>query len=1321
MAYLETGDLHSWASRSGAATQLPSWVERAIKVGLLNHPKMRFLKGAFNGLPGVDGWIRNAQVRDGFKQYIPEGDSIWEFSVQATAKTKIRSDAAKRMAGRAPAKASQPKGAARTKAARKKAETQWPKDWKPETTTIVFVTPRGVADADKLTREIAKQANWKEIRILDGQRLFDWLENCPAISLAWAAEIHGVDASGLKTFDMAWDEVAGTTSPKLTKEIVIAGRDEPRSTLLQKLKAEPRHIFVRGDSEFEAHAFVLSALQDAECQRERTRTLIGLNYEAALQARSLAPSIFLVGADKRATTSALSETHRHHVVVAYGDPVRSPSGAIELERPLRWNFAKGLETAGIETDEADRLARECGSSVTVMCRRRPSGVFAMPWWAADADASFLRPLTLLGRWDSSNADDRMLIEEFSERNWDDIQQSLLNFINRDNAPFTREGQVWALGSHVDSFVILAPRLGDGEIKRFVRLVRKVFAPTNPMEMDDNSDDVFKVPKGPSDWLKNGVAQALLLLAVRAPYFEPTLSCPIPFPGESEKWHHGTPNALVDALISELPALGSFPHLYDSIKQQFAVLLEAAPDPLLDALERWLEGSPDQVRRMLSTKRGLLQDWPDATELLWGLEALAWSPDYLLRVCQILAALSRLYQSDGGRDTNRPLEVLSQILMWWSPQTFAPLSERTGVVDRIIDEFPDVGWALLLEMRPTGSMIQSPTAKPRMRDLAPAEQEVVTRRIVFDGLLATIRQILSAADHDVSRWVQVVGMMSHFPPEQREEARHRINELIDEDLDATVRPLLWEALRDEIARHRTYAKTPWALRADELRRWDDILSRIGPTDPVLKVKWLFDDWMPDLDDEMDDESQIQARIERRRLEAARSILNEMGVPGVLRLAEVVKHPNFVGSAVGAAIGAERILLEDIAKAALANQQIDVGFVAALLWSTLGTRAEAALDTGGELFQLAAWARESGVPVARIASILIWLPGNQRNWEFISAFGKEVEDSYWQLVSPPFELTDSKAVKFLTKKMLDAGRAAELSNMAAFGRLSLEPGDALALLDAVIKDLSSATADGRRFPRSLREFVGYLSKREDIKDAALAQREILLVPVLGYHHGLDLRLFKVLSEEPGLFLDLVCQLYRPEAERGMPVESDELAKKLATRAYQILSSWHHQLNPSERRQSSDKGAPRPFPGEKVDGSLDAARLMAWVTAARKKAQEADRLSPADNEIGQLLAYSRLDPDDHAWPAREVRAVIEKHYSKDLQAGLLNEQFNKRGVHGVVGGGKEEQAFSDEAKQWAKIVRKQWPRTNTVLLALARMWERDRDRAIEWERQRKLEQRL
>ena len=123
----------------------------------------------------------------------------------------------------------------------------------------------------------------------------------------------------------------------------------------------------------------------------------------------------------------------------------------------------------------------------------------------------------------------------------------------------------------------------------------------------------------------------------------------------------------------------------------------------------------------------------------------------------------------------------------------------------------------------------------------------------------------------------------------------------------------------------------------------------------------------------------------------------------------------------------------------------------------------------------------------------------------------------------------------------------------------------------------------------------------------------------------------------------------------------------------------------------------------------------------ASEQDRSKVVDVEIGQLLAYAPYDSDDQAWPCRPVREVIEKCYSRDIESGLLNEQFNSRGVHGVVEGGREEQGFSDRAKGWAKIVGSRWPKTQKILLAASKMWERDRDRAVEWEKLRKLKQRL
>ncbi|MGD9885725.1 MAG: hypothetical protein AB7U95_37060 [Reyranella sp.] len=187
MSFLTTGDLQGWASKDGAADNLPEWVGRLVDNGLLLASEKRFLHGAASNLPGVDGYIRGAQVRAGLDQFIPPGDSVWEFSVATSSKSKIVGDAKKRVLAGLPG-------------------------FIAEQTTVVFVTPRGIKEPEKLKASIKKAANWKDVCVIDGTRLCDWLGRCPAVALERAGSFHGVATSGLKTLSQAWEEDAGIVS-----------------------------------------------------------------------------------------------------------------------------------------------------------------------------------------------------------------------------------------------------------------------------------------------------------------------------------------------------------------------------------------------------------------------------------------------------------------------------------------------------------------------------------------------------------------------------------------------------------------------------------------------------------------------------------------------------------------------------------------------------------------------------------------------------------------------------------------------------------------------------------------------------------------------------------------------------------------------------------------------------------------------------------------------------------------------------------------------------------------------------------------------------
>ena len=107
---------------------------------------------------------------------------------------------------------------------------------------------------------------------------------------------------------------------------------------------------------------------------------------------------------------------------------------------------------------------------------------------------------------------------------------------------------------------------------------RVFSAIEP-EPDPNDVVGFTRPNptGYSDWLREGLATTLLLFAV---WSEPAQ---INLAGE-------TGQVFANRVLGELPGLKSDYRLLTSLRNELPLLAEAAPDPLLSALEQMLEGN-----------------------------------------------------------------------------------------------------------------------------------------------------------------------------------------------------------------------------------------------------------------------------------------------------------------------------------------------------------------------------------------------------------------------------------------------------------------------------------------------------------------------------------------------------------------------------------------------------------------------------------------------------------------------------------------------------------------------------------------------------------
>ncbi len=254
-----------------------------------------------------------------------------------------------------------------------------------------------------------------------------------------------------------------------------------------------------------------------------------------------------------------------------------------------------------------------------------------------------------------------------------------------------------------------------------------------------------------------------------------------------------------------------------------------------------------------------------------------------------------------------------------------------------------------------------------------------------------------------------------------------------------------------------------------------------------------------------------------------------------------------------------------------------------------------------------------------------------------------------------------------------------------RASDVPTDVLVrLLDAAMIELAQAqtSEEAARLgitPYDVVAFFAELHKRTDLSPLEVARREYQALPILDLADARGLTIHEFLAEDPGFFVDILCDVFLPAHRDGS--QDAQLSPERQTRAelgYRLLKGMHM------------------LPGKRVGGEVAEETILEWIDEVRRKAVEQDRAVVADQFIGQLLAHAPEDLVDHGWPERAVRNVIEKLASDDVDDGVAMERNNMRGVttRAIYAGGDLERVLASQYRGYADIVRAQWPRVAWLL---------------------------
>ena len=1238
-------DLDQWADSLASRSVLPRLVRRLILANAaVTQIAMRAGEGT--GLPGWDGLVE-ATVGD---PHVPLGTSRWEISTGARPIEKAQENYAKR--------------------------TTEPQDVDPASTTFIFVTPRLWSGRDVWKTDRQSEGRWADVRAYDADDLETWLERTPSVHI-WISELLGRDPRDVKTVDSWWECWTTQTVPPLTRSFLLAGRDDFATSLKDSIRGPDNLTSVVVHSREEAVACTVAALLDPADELEglSARSLVVSGSSAWDRIiDSTTPLILIPTIDDVDVSAALAKGH--HVIAPVADRMRQRGSGISAAPLDRQSAADALESVGVSRDVARRYAGQARRSM--MSLRRTIAVSPLvrkPTWAEAPGSGHVVPVILAGAWIDDQAGDRQAIQDMTGRQYADIESELAAWSTEEDAPTRRSGRQWQVVAKDDGWDLVSSFVTQTDIDRFLLTAIATLRETDPA-LDLEPDRRFMAAvlgaqRTHSNVLREALADSAAFLGGYV------AGAPLQPGGTGEQLAARMVHGVLDGVNADPTS-----EMWSSLTDVLPLLAEAAPDIFLTAVEGGLTGDPPPLSSLFPAE--IPSGFGSSSlhvGLIWALQNLCWSPDYLSRAAAALARIAPLDQ--GNRSGPHPAAALAQALNLFLPQTAVPLERRLAVIDGLRRRHPDAAWDLMRSILPSDFGMLDYAHTPRWRTWHRGVSNEINHADVGSGTAELVTRMLVDVQTKPQRWVQFIDHMYSLPAGERDRILEALEGLSAADFEAPERTTAWHALMALVEQHRRFPDAQWTMPAAVTDRIQAVSHQFAPDSLVDLSVDLFDHHPYLAGVDMDDYPVYDDALRSARNTAASAVLETGGLEQLLELGRKVVLPGLVGfelAALGPTSDVEEQLLSHLAGTG-SDGVVALGYAAA--------KAETeGLDwVKNELDGSDAW-----TPAQR-AQLLLAPRTNLAVLDLVSMQAADTREEFWGRINPRF--AESNAQAAIAHELIDRGRpwlaGDVLAGVVTDGAVQALGVDVDMVQSALLAGALGSSEDIGQIAMLAWEAGQLLDflERSESDPVIRARIEFLLLPLL-QHTRPARALSRALQDEPSLFVELVSYVSGPEGEP--PEEVTEQRRAIAMAGYNALRAWHTP------------------PGVGDDGVVDKARLQTWITEARRQLVDAKREALGDSLIGQVLSYLPADPDG-LWPAHTLRELIEEVASPEFESGIENGRFNARGVHSrdIKAGGAPERALANAHRDWARRVADECPRTAAMLRRIAgndEEWARHQD---------------
>lgn len=1222
MKWITSTDIKQWADTRAAQELLPELILRLIRATSININNIRFPNGDAIHLTGWDGVVESADAIFN----ISSGVSLWECGVNANPLHKANEDYNKR--------------------------TKEPLKYNKSSATFVFVTPRIWDKATEWALEKKQSKEWKDVVVITAVELEDWLSMCPAVSL-WLAEIIS-GRSIKKAYDIEsyWNKWASGYKFKLKPKILLGGRENEQQTIYSRIST-PSVTLIQSMAQSESLAFAVACILESPDKYNLLSKCIIVEDENTLEQLIAEYRDIIFIAKVKHKSHIYATQYGHHIIYAASaaEVFNNASDTELLKLPLldRDKFIDSLVESGINKKRAEQLSQETVRNITIL-RRSLKLDFTCPEWAKPENIKDLIPAILVERWTDNIEGDKEIISLIANEKYDSYIKKLQKWAHQDDSPIINIDGIWRIYSPYEAFGYAARYITSNDFENYKEAINRITSDNDPdaiEKMKATELRIWKSKQRYSSWIKEGVFQTAIMISLSE---------------KKECLNLSTlPSLWIDSIIHDLLSNSSIEWWFSN-KNILGTVAEASPKSYIEFIQKDLL-KENSIIKQLFTPKGVvdfLGPHENYIEVLFSLQMLSWSEEWLLPVSCILAELCKI--KNETNIGNKPIEALYEAYALWCPQTYANTQQRLLILQTLSRKYPNQSFSLyykLLDGLDYASVVCTHPMRWRCYNYSKAD---ITNYELFESIQCVCKLIVLTCNNSEEQICKIIEL-AHQKSLDNECRALLFNHICKNKSAFKGNYDITNSIRDIVHRNKIYSEQEWALPKEEIHNWEVLLAELESDNLLEKYRWTFKDYhieIPEIDRREFKFEEYVEQTYKYKNKVLMEIENSFGFNGIKSFAQKVECPYDVGESYAYTANDEtykkvmNLLLKEQGSSII---DFSKGFFG---YYTFHNGVDNVISIIRSL-DINTYESILSIPLT-VASCAC-----HEIWDFIKTLSINFQDEYWKNISINGVVQNDDVI-FLIEKLNKYKRydhAIEVT-YRSLKKVSIPT----YLIEKTIMGYLSFPNENsiHRIEYDLAQIVLFLDKQEDVNLQTILFIELVLYRLIKKYDNInETRFIKEIMSNSYYMMSLIDKIYLSSDDNKCQEELEHIKKhrEFFSLYYQILS---------ELRQ---------VPFVDKNNHIDIDKLNNYIYQLQTLGNAKNKIEAVNTVIGELLGNY---PETKDYPPLLICDIIENQNNTDIISGFRRRVNNKRGVTGrpALEGGSIEHKESQKYKKYADRVR-------------------------------------